>query len=299
MESIVEQGAGVAGIRGSDLARLLVPALPLPEQNRICGTLSVLDEKIELNSRMNETLEAMARAVFKDWFVDFGPTRAKMNGGAPYLSPDIWALFPDRLGDNGLPEGWEQESVYQFATVIYGAPFGSSRFNSEGRGLPLIRIRDLASHEPGVFTDEEHPKGHKVQPGDLVVGMDGEFRLHVWKGVTAWLNQRVCAFKPKPGVPASFLSEALKEPLAFYERGKVGTTVIHLGKADIDTFRLIRPSDQVLAAFGGLCDSLIERTVANALENRTLAATRDLLLPKLMSGEVRIREAEAMVADAA
>ena len=76
------------------------------EQTAIASILGALDDKIDLNRRMNETLEAMARAIFKDWFVDFGPTRAKMEGRAPYLAPEIWALFPDRLDDEGKPEGW-------------------------------------------------------------------------------------------------------------------------------------------------------------------------------------------------
>ena len=82
---------------------------PLAEQDAIASILGALDDKIDLNRRMNETLEAMARAIFKDWFVDFGPTRAKMEGRAPYLAPEIWALFPDRLDDEGKPEGWSIE----------------------------------------------------------------------------------------------------------------------------------------------------------------------------------------------
>ena len=89
--------------------KLTVP--PLPEQRAIAATLGALDDKIELNRKMNATLEAMARALFRDWFVDFGPTRAKMAGTAPYLSPDLWSLFPDRLDDEGKPEGWESGTL--------------------------------------------------------------------------------------------------------------------------------------------------------------------------------------------
>jgi len=154
----------------------------LPEQRAIAHILGTLDDKIELNRRRNQTLEAMARALFKDWFVDFGPVRAKMEGREPYLPADLWQLFPDRLDEEGKPEGWEFRSVYDFANVVYGAPFASKQFNTAGAGTPLIRIRDLASHEPGVWTEQIHPKGHLIDPGDIVVGMDGEFRLHVWKG---------------------------------------------------------------------------------------------------------------------
>jgi type I restriction enzyme, S subunit len=83
-------------------------------------------------------------------------------------------------------------SVYDIADVMYGAPFASSQFNTEGLGKPLIRIRDLANETPGVWTPEVHPKGYKVRPGDIVVGMDGEFRAYLWGGAEAWLNQRVC-----------------------------------------------------------------------------------------------------------
>ncbi len=96
----------VAGITGSDLSQLRIPAPPVSEQKAIASVLGALDDKIELNRRMNETLEAMARAIFKDWFVDFGPTRAKLEGRLPYLAPDIWSLFPDRLDEEGKPDGW-------------------------------------------------------------------------------------------------------------------------------------------------------------------------------------------------
>ena len=265
------------------------------QQIKLASILTVLDDKIELNRRMNETLETMARAIFKDWFVDFGPTRAKMEDRAPYLAPELWDLFPDALDDEDKPVGWTKRSVYEFADIIYGAPFSSKQFNTEEVGIPLIRIRDLVTHEPGIRTEEIHKKGHLIQPGDIIVGMDGEFRLHIWKGPEAWLNQRVCHFEPKIGVPKSYLAEALKVPLAFFERGKVGTTVIHLGKSDIDTFELVYPGKRVLDAFAKAAEPLIEGSVSNALQSRTLAQTRDLLLPKLMSGEISLSEAEKMV----
>lgn len=282
-----------------DLASLPISLPPREDRDRIIAVLGALDDKIELNRRMNETLEALARAIFKDWFVDFGPTRAKMEGREPYLAPEIWALFPDRLDDDGKPEGWKVRDIKHFASVVYGAPFSSKAFNANGIGLPLIRIRDLATHDPAIFTAEIHPKGRLIRPGDIVVGMDGEFRLHIWKGPKAWLNQRVCHFEPHDGVPSAFLAEALLDPLAYFERGKVGTTVIHLGKSDIDTFRILFPGQHLLDAFGAVAGGLIERTVFNSMEARTLTATRDLLLPKLMSGEIRVKDAEKLAEAAA
>jgi type I restriction enzyme, S subunit len=299
LESVEAAGHGTGRLPTDKLRSIGVPDISPAEQSAIASYLGALDDKIDLNRRMNGTLEGIVRAIFKDWFVDFGPTRAKAEGSAPYLAPEIWALFPARLDDDDKPEGWKYADIYTFSNVVYGAPFASKQFNSEQRGLPLIRIRDLADHQPVIFTDEIHPKAQIIEPGDIVAGMDGEFRLHVWKGPKALLNQRMCNFRPKQDIPASYLAEALKEPLSFFERGKVGTTVIHLGKGDIDTFRLLQPPPTILKAYGAIAEPLLRRIVTNSRESIDLAQTRDLLLPKLMSGEIRLREAEKIVEAAA
>ena len=288
-------GTTVLGISQKALRSVPITYPVFRQQQRIGELLGALDDKIELNRRMNETLEAMARAIFKDWFVDFGPTRAKMEGRAAYLAPDIWSLFPDRLDVDGKPEGWKHHSIYRIADVIYGAPFASAHFNTAGVGEPLIRIRDLVDESPGVWTSETHLKGYKVCKGDIVVGMDGEFRAYLWGGAEAWLNQRVCVFAPKHGFSAAFVRNSIISPLAHIEETETATTVIHLGKGDIDRFTAIVPCDKLTEAFNGLAQPLYDRIVANKAESRTLAATRDLLLPKLMSGEIRVRDAEKAV----
>ena len=239
----------------------------------------------------------MARALFKSWFVDFEPVRAKMEGrwrkgeSLPGMPAELYELFPDGMVDSELgeiPAGWGVRALGEFATVIYGAPFSSKRFNDSVIGLPLIRIRDLTTHNPSVFTDERHPKGHLINPADIVAGMDGEFRVHIWQGSQAWLNQRVCHFEPLPGISKVFLLEALSKPLADFEREIVGTTVIHLGKRDIDSIKLISSSVDILDAFAKITDDIYERVVANASQSLTLSALRDTLLPKLILGEVRV-----------
>ena len=294
----IRRQVAVAGITGSDLARLEVTLPPLPEQRAIAHILGTLDDKIELNRRMNETLEAMARALFKSWFVDFDPVRAKAEGRDPGLPKSLANLYPARLVDSELgeiPEGWKAGSIYEIADVVYGAPFASAKFNTEGVGEPLIRIRDLTNESPGVWTPEVHPKGHKVRAGDVVVGMDGEFRAYLWGGDEAWLNQRVCVFVPKRGACAAFVRNSIMEPLAHVEATETATTVIHLGKGDIDRFRVVVPPGKVLAAFNKHCQPWYERIVAAKRESRNLAALRDSLLPKLISGEFRVAGAMAFV----
>ena len=283
--------AAVPGLNRNHLHEAIVHyPTDIGEQRSIAHILGTLDDKIELNRRMNQTLEEMARAIYKDWFVDFGPVRAKLEGREPYLPMEVWDLFPDRLVDSELgeiPEGWEIKQLQEFAAVIYGAAFASQRFNNYGKGLPLIRIRDLATHDPTVFTDEQHPKGKLILPGDIVVGMDGEFRAHIWRGPTSWLNQRMCHFQPHQGVPRQFLFEALIPLLAEFERFKVGTTVIHLSKTDIDSISLTMPSAEIFDGLASLTEPIVQEVLKNAAESRLLEAQRDALLPRLVSGEVR------------
>jgi len=294
-------------VKSRDVLDIRVPLPPLPEQRAIAHILGTLDDKIELNRRMSETLEAMARALFKAWFVDFDPVRAKRRGdpggrprwqrgqSLPGLPAHLYDLFPDRLVDSDLgpiPEGWKVVSVYEVADVIYGAPFSSAQFNTEGVGEPLLRIRDLPSESPGVWTTEVHPKGYKVRPGDIVVGMDGEFRAYLWGGVEAWLNQRLCVFKPKPHSSSAFVRNAIIQPLAEVEATETATTVIHLGKADIDQFRVVLPTPDVAGHFNTVCQRWYDRIVTSKQQSRTLATLRDALLPRLIRGEIRVKDAE-------
>ena len=253
---------------------------PLPEQRMIAHILSTLDDKIELNRKMNETLEAMARALFKSWFVDFDPVRAKAEGRSTGLPARIAALFPDSFEDSELgkiPTGWTVQSLYHMADVIYGAPFASKLFNTEQRGKPLLRIRDLRNETPSVWTPEVHPKGYLVKPGDIVAGMDGEFRAYVWGGEETWLNQRVCVFIPKEQYSSAFVINSIHAPLAEIESTETATTVIHLGKSDIDRFRVIVPTKHVLCEFERSCQPWYDRIVQSKQQSRMLAFHARLL----------------------
>ena len=267
------------------------PLPPLEEQRAIARVLGALDDRIELNRRMSETLEEMARALFRSWFVDFDPVRAKAEGRPSGLPPDLDALFPasfeaSELGE--IPAGWEVKSIYESADVIYGAPFSSKLFNEERQGLPLIRIRDLRSGAPQVYTDEALPGSRIVLPGRIVVGMDGEFRAHLWEGTPAYLNQRVCEFVERSPASRAFVLYGLEPLLMEEERTKTATTVIHLLKRDIDRFRLVTPPPSVHEGFRSLVEPLVDLRVSMAAQARALAEQRDALLPRLVGGALRI-----------
>ena len=282
-----------------DVRALPIPMPPQIERYQITELLVSLDNRITLLRETNTTLEAIAQALFKSWFVDFDPVLAKQEGREPEgMDPTTAALFPDSFEESELgliPTGWRVDSIYTATQVIYGAPFASSKFNSNGVGKPLIRIRDLKNEAPGVFTPEVHSKGYLVRPGDIVVGMDGEFRAYLWGGEEAWLNQRVCVFTPAKEIPAAFLHRSIIPILAAVEASETATTVIHLGKNDIDRFRSIIPDRLVLKAFGEITDSIYKRIVEQKQAARTIATLRDTLLPRLISGQLRLPEAETLL----
>ncbi|OCX84976.1 hypothetical protein A6O26_02715 [Acidithiobacillus thiooxidans] len=305
LSKVENTGIGAGKLDTNILKNLSILLPPLPEQRRIAHILGTLDDKIENNRKTAKTLEAMAQAIFKSWFVDFDPVRAKMAGESREsickrlkLTPEILDLFPDRLVDSELgeiPEGWRVDSIYQIADVIYGAPFNSSEFNARQVGEPLIRIRDLTTEVPGVWTTETHPKGYKVKRGDIVVGMDGEFRAHLWGGAEAWLNQRVCIFAPKKSFSSLFVRNSIVNLLAHVEATETATTVIHIGKNDIDLFFVMIPENNLLHTFNKFYQPFYDAIVRSKWETHKLGDTRDTLLPKLISGEIRVSDVASII----
>lgn len=277
-------GSAVPSLTTQVLNEVLVSAPDLPTQTAIAEILSSLDDKIELNNKINQELENLAQTLFKQWFIDF---EFPDEYGTPYKSSG-GEMVVSELGE--IPKGWKVGSIYDISDVIYGAPFKSNLFNQENKGLPLIRIRDLKTFQPQNWTEEIHPKGIKIYAGDLVVGMDAEFRPHFWLGQIAWLNQRLCHFRPKSGFSKLYIREIIRPQLAFFENSSVGTTVIHLGKADIDTFKSLIPSKSILLEFEELSNSIFDSIIKNSKENQELTNLRDTLLPKLISGQLEVTE---------
>jgi len=298
--SDMNSDSAVPGLNRENAHAIEFLAPPLAEQREIASILGALDDKIELNRRMATTLEEMARALYRSWFVDFDPVKAQAEGLDPaFMDEATAALFPGRFGDDGLPEGWGMASIYEVSKVQYGAPFKSNLFNSEGKGRPLVRIRDLKNHQAGVYTTEVHPKEYLIQPGDTVVGMDGDFTPYTWCAEPSLMNQRVCCFIPINRRDHAFVRLSIPALLKAEEEAAVATTVIHLGKKDIDTFKVVIPPASVLNAFGERVNPILSKLVAAGIETKNLAALRDTLLPKLMSGELRVGEARDQIEEVA
>ena len=265
-----------ATLNVKNLNEMPIPFYSKEYTSNVVKILSSLDRKIELNNKINADLEEMAQAIFKNWFVDFEPFK-----DGKFVDSELGMI----------PEGWKVGSPYEYVKVVYGAPYKSAKFNDNGEGLPLIRIRDLKDCKPQFYTPEILPQTEYVNMGDIVAGMDAEFVPHIWKGKTGLLNQRVCKLIPQQtSISNLFVLYLMKPELEFVQSYKTGTTVSHLGKADIDKFVVVLPPLEVVEDCSKLLDSILQRIKNISAESRNLSLLRDTLLPRLMSGEIEVPE---------
>jgi type I restriction enzyme, S subunit len=290
-----------------DVAQLPILLPPLQERTRIASILGWLDEKIDLNRRMNETLEAMARAIFKDWFVDFGPTRAKAEGRAPYLAPALWALFPDTLDDDGKPVGWAFEKLGRAATVSIGRTPSRSRhdcFVEPPEGVTWLSIRDLGNITVYAMESAENLTDEAVRefrvpviPADTVIV---SFKLTVGRvAITAGpmtSNEAIAhlVMDQRKLVSNKYLY-CFMRGYDYYSLASTSSIATAVNSDSIREISVLLASQELQRSFEKQVSPLLEKVRSQLEESRTLAAMRDLLLPKLMSGEIRLREAEKLI----
>ena len=271
-------GHGTGRLNTGDLKAIKVRLPPLPEQRAIARILGALDDKIELNRRMNQTLEAMARAIFQDWFVDFGPVRAKLEGREPYLPQELWDLFPDRLVDSELgeiPEGWEVKALVELVELAYGKALKAE----DRKGGP---IQVYGSNGQVGWHDKKLVSG----PG-IVVGRKGN------PGVVTWAHSD---FYP---IDTAFYVVPTAEDLSlhFLLYALIGqdlpsvaadSAVPGLNRNLAYMNSQIVPDTILMDAFGRYVAPIFERRHRLDEESRTLAAQRDAVLPRLVSGELEL-----------
>ena len=277
------------------------------EQHAIAHILGTLDDKIELNRHMNETLEAMARGIFKSWFVDFDPIRDKAEGRNPGLPKPLAGLFPDSFEKSELgeiPSGWYASPVYDLATYINGAAYRAFEPNEERRGLPIIKIAELkAGVTPQTrFSDVAMPEKYRIDNGDMLFSWSGNpdtsIDIFVWNQGPAWLNQHIFRVVPNSKQERAFVLMTLRNFLPVFAevaRNKQTTGLGHVTVEDLKRLLAVRPPKQVLLGWNPLVEPLLARSFGLEGENNTLATLRDGLLPKLISGELRIKDAERVL----
>ena len=298
----ISQMTGTSGrqrVPTEALNHLEIPLPPLEEQRAIAHVLGTLDDKIELNRRMNESLEAMARALFTSWFVDFEPVRAKMDGrwrrgeSLPGLPAEHFDLFPDtlipsQLGD--IPEGWEVKGLDRIATYLNGLAL--QKYPPDGGAtLPVIKIAQLrVGHSAGAdLASDSVPLEYVVHDGDILFSWSGSLELDIWTGGDGALNQHL--FKVSSDAYPKWL-------YYFWTRHHLdefrdiaadkATTMGHIQRRHLtEALTLITP-EPTLAAMDRAIAPLLDRVITHRLESRTLVAQRDALLPRLVSGVVRV-----------
>ncbi len=304
MQTKLLSWAGSGGTRNA-LTKGMIESFDVPapkdigEQRAIAHILGTLDDKIELNRRMNETLEAMARALFKSWFVDFDHVRAKAEGRDPGLPPDLAALFPDSFGDSELgeiPKGWEVGSVDDEFNLTMGQSPPSETYNDAGLGLPFYQgCTDFGFRFPTrrIYCTAPTRFG-KV--GDTLVSVRAPVGSINMAAEDCAIGRGIAAVRHKTGGRSysyQFMN-SIKEVFARFEAE--GTVFGSIGKKDFHAIACVNPPRELVLAYEAHLSPLDDRVEVNEHESYTLAALRNALLPKLISGELRLTEAERFIA---
>ena len=287
---------GVPHINLGILKELEIPLPPLAIQKQISTLVRSIDNKIELNTQTNQTLEQMAQAIFKSWFVDFDPVKAKMNGeqpegmDAPFLSKEVASLFPEKLVESELgliPEGWDIEPLKNVSRVINGRAYKNTEFKEEG--TPIIRIQNLTGKGKTVYSDLDLPKDKLVEHGDLIFAWSATFGPYLWRGPKSIYHYHIWKMDVNENKFGKYLLYLHLARLTDYLKNQgTGSIFTHLTKAIMDSQKLVVPSEPIVEAFSKLVTPLFAQIDSLHTENQVLKQLRDTLLPKLLSGEIEL-----------
>lgn len=237
-------------------------------QRTIGKILSAYDDMIDNCKKQIALLEEAAQRLYHEWFVDL--------------------RFPGyettSIGENGIHDGWSYVHLTEIADVRYGYAFNGKKFNDNGQGFPILRIRNIPDAYTNDFTSESASDKYIVSQGDIVVGMDGEFHINSWADKNAYLVQRTCTIDPKVESDRGYLYMAIHEPIKFLEKTLTGATVAHLGKKHLDSIEILMPPKSLRDVFNHYYNERLKQMIIV----RKLVYIRNLLLPRLISGQIEI-----------
>ncbi|MBI5846182.1 MAG: restriction endonuclease subunit S [Deltaproteobacteria bacterium] len=286
------------------LRSIEVPTPPIPEQEAIVDILGSLDDKIELNRRMNATLEKMARAIFRAWFIDFEPVKAKVAGVTSFQSmpQDVFDQLPDQLTETELgptPKGWDVVSLDNLFEINPRRPL------KNGQIAPYLEMADMPTrgHAPNRWDERAFGSGMRFMNGDTLVA---RITPCLENGKTAfvdflppeaigWGSTEYIVLRPLPPLPPiyAYCLARLPEFRDFAIKNMTGTSGRQrVAASSLTHFKAARPIKSTALAFGKIVGPMFAMVSANQTESRTLALIRDALLPKLISGEIRVTSAE-------
>lgn len=282
-------GSGVPTLNRNHVHPLPVLKPFRDEQDEIADLLGSIDQKIELNQRMNETLEGMARAIFKSWFVDFDPVHAKAEGLAPEgMNAQTAALFPDSFTDEGIPEGWKETKFEKCFDFTMGQSPPGDTYNEEQQGIAFYQgRRDFRFRYPENRVYCTAPSRF-ANAGDTLLSVRapvGDLNMAI---ENCCIGRGLSAIRHKSKGRSFTYSAMLNMQPMFDAYNSEGTVFGSVNKASLGNLAWLEPSKDIVNAFEKIAENLDQKIENNIKQNQTLAALRDTLLPKLISGELRV-----------
>ena len=284
----VMQGAKGSKMPRGDKEQILryeMPTLSCSEES--IGTFFLnLDQKIRLNEQINQNLEVMAKQLYDYWFVQFDFPNEE---GKPYKSSGGLMTWNDLL-KREIPATWNVVNIFDAVNVRYGFPFATENFTKEATSTPIVRIRDILEGTISAYSLEETDEKYKLQEGDLLVGMDGNFHMNYWHDNTAYLNQRCVRFRMKDDSTISAIQTYynIQPYIKAKETNAKGSTVGHLSDKDLKELYVIEPQNTNKFHPRVFFDSMLTQMVKNKQQILELTKQRDELLPPLMNGQITI-----------
>lgn len=304
------QGSVTQKINLNTLREVPVPLLPLCQQKAIAHILGTLDDKIELNRDMNQTLEAMAQAIFKSWFVDFDPVRAKMEGRQPAgMDAATAELFPDEFEESALgmiPKGWKISTIGESVKVVGGGTPSTKNLEYwEGGTFNWTTPKDLSSLQSPVLLNTERKitelglkqiSSGLLPKGTVLLSSRAPIGYLVISDIPVAINQGYIAMIGEKKLPNYYILQWTLENMEIIKGRANGTTFLEISKSNFRPIGILIPDSKILEKFVVQVEALYQQIVNNLKQSSTLASIRDTLLPKLLSGEIRIKEAEKIAA---
>ena len=291
------RGSAQPFISQTDIREMVITIPDLATQKKIGDIFYGLELSIQKNGQIAETLEEIAQAFYKSWFIDFEPVKAKMTGEKPFSMDDATAaLFPDSMEDSELgpiPSGWNLKSLSEIGEFRNGLAMQKFPVVDDGSILPVIKIAQLragSSAGADLASGLIDPK-YVISDGDILFSWSGTLEIEHWAGGPGALNQHLFKVIGKT-VPDWFMFSSSRSHLPEFRKIASGkaTTMGHIQRAHLDEAKVVVPPVALLEEVGGFLSALVAKKVALLVENRTLAEIRDALLPRLISGELQIPE---------
>lgn len=264
--------ANQANVSPSDIENIKWNFPALPTQQKIASILSAYDDLIQNYKKQIQALQTAASELYKEWFVRF-----RFPG------------YQNTKFENGIPEGWKVEKLFDVAKIIYGYPFNSDEFCDDSSLNPVVRIRDILDNYTNTYTSETCDEKYWINPNEMLIGMDGIFHMSLWTGKRALQNQRTVRVTSKvKNLSNYYLYFSLYPQIKALEQMIVGTTVAHLGDKHIKKITILIPEDKILKMSFERLEPIMNRIYSLQQQITNLTQQRDLLLPRLMSDKLEV-----------